>query len=113
ALLAAAPRWPDQPHLDADDKGRLARVNISVKPTALAPHYGALTRDEGIEEAVGRLAPILARAEADGAHIHFDMEHLEVKDLTLELFERTCLTHPTLLTGIVIQAYLRDAYDDL
>jgi len=113
ALLAAAPHWPDQPHLDADDKGRLARVNISVKPTALAPHYGALTREQGIEEAVGRLEPILARADAGGAHIHFDMEHLEVKDLTLELFERTCRSHPALSTGIVIQAYLRDAYDDL
>src|SRR5215210_1279606 len=35
-LLAAAPRWPANARLESDDLGPLPRVNISIKPTALA-----------------------------------------------------------------------------
>jgi RHH-type proline utilization regulon transcriptional repressor/proline dehydrogenase/delta 1-pyrroline-5-carboxylate dehydrogenase len=91
----------------------LPSPNVSVKPTALAPHFASLTRAEGLEEAIERLAPILAVAEAGGAHIHLDMEHLDVKDLTFELLQQCADAHPDLSIGIVVQAYLKDALDDL
>ncbi|HYI62918.1 MAG TPA: proline dehydrogenase family protein [Acidimicrobiales bacterium] len=115
ALTAAAPGWPARPHLDTDDLGPRPRVTISVKPTALAHHYEPLTREHGLAAARARLRPLLLRAGERGAAVHLDMEHAEVKDLTLRLF-RDMATDPELAhvdLGVVVQAYLRDSRDDL
>jgi len=115
ALVAASAAWPADPHLESDDLGPLPRVNVSVKPTALATRFGALTRAEGVAEAKARLRPLLAEAAATGAYVHFDAEHYDVKDLTLGLF-RELLDEPELAgldAGIVVQAYLKDARDDV
>jgi RHH-type proline utilization regulon transcriptional repressor/proline dehydrogenase/delta 1-pyrroline-5-carboxylate dehydrogenase len=79
--------WAPDDHLERDDLGRLPRVNISIKPTAIATHYAPLTREVGIED----------------------------EDLTLELF-RELLEEEQLVgleAGIVIQAYLKSARADL
>jgi RHH-type transcriptional regulator, proline utilization regulon repressor / proline dehydrogenase / delta 1-pyrroline-5-carboxylate dehydrogenase len=117
AVLAdAAASWSQDARLERDDRDLpVPRVNVSVKPTALAPHFGPLTRDLGLAEARARLRAILRQAARVGAFVNLDMEHYEVKDLTLELvtdvlsedeFEEQG-------AGIVIQAYLRDAHRDL
>ncbi|HEX2118708.1 MAG TPA: proline dehydrogenase family protein [Acidimicrobiales bacterium] len=114
-LSAAAPGWPAAPHLESDDLGPLSRVNVSIKPTALATRYAPLTRADGLAGAKSRLRPLLAEAAAAGAYVHFDAEHYDVKDLTLQLF-RELLDEPELAgldAGIVIQAYLKDSRDDL
>jgi RHH-type proline utilization regulon transcriptional repressor/proline dehydrogenase/delta 1-pyrroline-5-carboxylate dehydrogenase len=58
----------------------------------------------------------LLKAAADrGAFVYFDMEHYDVKDLTLRLFTEL-LDEPDLAhldAGVVIQAYLKDSVDDL
>ena len=115
ALCTAAPSWAPDDHLERDDIGLLPRVNVSIKPTALATHYEPLSRREGIESAKERIRPILRMARERGAHVHFDMEHYDAKDLTLALF-RDLLSEDEfadVAAGIVIQAYLRDARDDL
>ncbi len=114
-VTAAAPGWPADPHLESDDLGPLPRVNVSVKSTALATRYAPLTRADGIAGAKARLRPLLLEAATAGAYVHFDAEHYDVKDLTLQLF-RELLDEPALAgldAGIVIQAYLKDARDDL
>ena len=125
ALTGAAPGWTGQPLLEHDTAGERAsgagsngprpRINISVKPTALAVHYEPLTREHGLASARERLRRICLRAGERGATVHVDMEHADVKDLTLELF-RDLATDPELDhvdLGVVIQAYLRDSRDDL
>jgi len=115
ALCDAAPGWAPDDHLERDDLGPLPRVNVSIKPTALATHYEPLSRTEGIESAKQRIRPILRRARDRGAHVHFDMEHYDAKDLTLTLF-RDLLGEDEFAdvhAGVVIQAFLRDARDDL
>jgi RHH-type proline utilization regulon transcriptional repressor/proline dehydrogenase/delta 1-pyrroline-5-carboxylate dehydrogenase len=115
ALADAAPGWTDQPRLERDDLGPRPRVNVSVKPTALAVHYEPLTREHGLASARERMRRICLRAGERGATVHVDMEHADAKDLTLELF-RDLATDPELAhvdLGIVIQAYLRDSRDDL
>jgi RHH-type proline utilization regulon transcriptional repressor/proline dehydrogenase/delta 1-pyrroline-5-carboxylate dehydrogenase len=114
-LVEATPRWPADAHLESDDLGPLPRVNVSVKPTALATRYAPLTRADGLAGAKARLRPLLAEAAAAGAFVHFDAEHYDVKDLTLQLF-RELLDEPELAgldAGVVIQAYLTDSRDDL
>ncbi len=114
-LLDKSRSWAPDDHLEFDDRGPLPRVNVSVKPTALAPRYGPLTREDGLAEAKERLRPLLEMAARRGAFVYLDMEHFDVKDLTLQLF-RELLDEPALRdvdAGIVIQAYLKDSYDDL
>ena len=115
ALVDATASWAPDDLLEFDDIGRLPRANLSLKPTALASHYGPLTRDDGLAEAKARLRPILKQAADRGAAVYFDMEHYDVKDLTLDLF-RELLAEPELAeldAGVVIQAYLKDSRDDL
>ncbi len=95
ALTAAAPGWAPQALLEEDGSGPLPRVNISVKPTALATHYEPLSRSHGLADALARLRPICRRAGDRGATVHVDMEHADVKDLTLAVF-RELATDPDL-----------------
>ena len=114
-LIDGSAAWAPDDHLERDDLGPLPRANISIKPTALASHYAPLTREEGLAQATARLLPVLTMAAERGAFIWFDMEHYEVKDLTLELF-RTLLDRPELAglqAGVVVQAYLRESRADL
>jgi len=115
ALCDAAVGWAPDDHLERDDLGPVPRVNVSIKPTALAAHYEPLTREDGLAGAAERLRPILRLARDRGATVNFDMEHYDVKDLTLALF-RDLLGEEEfadLDAGIVVQAYLRDSRDDL
>ncbi|MEA2702886.1 MAG: RHH-type transcriptional regulator, proline utilization regulon repressor / proline dehydrogenase [Actinomycetota bacterium] len=115
ALIEATPRWAPDDHLERDDLGPLPRVNVSLKPTALSSRYSPLTAADGLEQAKSRLRPILRQAQAGGAFIHFDAEHYDVKDLTLQL-ARELLSEPEFAemeAGVVIQAYLKDARRDL
>jgi RHH-type transcriptional regulator, proline utilization regulon repressor / proline dehydrogenase / delta 1-pyrroline-5-carboxylate dehydrogenase len=107
--------WPANPRLEADDLGPLPRVNVSLKVTALAPHLVPLGAEVGLAEARDRLRSILRHARERGAFVHVDMEHYEVKALTRTLI-RELLSDEELAdldVGVVVQAYLRDARDDL
>lgn len=114
-LVAASATWPDNERLEEDDLGPLPRVNVSIKPTALAPHFAPLTAELGLGEAKERYRSILRRARSLDAFVYLDMEHYAVKDLTLRLFrevadEEEFVDQPV---GIALQAYLRDTYTDL
>jgi RHH-type proline utilization regulon transcriptional repressor/proline dehydrogenase/delta 1-pyrroline-5-carboxylate dehydrogenase len=115
ALLDAAAGWPPNELLESDDRGPVPRVAVAIKPTALAPDYTPLTMDAGIETARRRLTPILAMAAGRGAQVWFDMERYPMKHLTHRLF-RELVEDPSLTglhAGIVVQAYLRDSFEDL
>ena len=114
-LARRAASWAPDDHLERDDLGPLPRVNVSIKPTALATHLEPLSGEVGLAGARARIRPILELASELGVHVHIDMEHADVKDLTLRLV-RELLTEPDLTgvhAGIVIQAYLKDSRDDL
>ncbi|MDQ6798798.1 MAG: bifunctional proline dehydrogenase/L-glutamate gamma-semialdehyde dehydrogenase [Actinomycetota bacterium] len=114
-LVGATARWPSDHRLENDDLGPLARVNVSVKPTALASRYAPLTRADGLARAKSRLRPILRQARDSGAFVNLDAEHYEVKDLTLQLFQELLSENEFAETeaGIVVQAYLNDSHADL
>src|SRR5207249_3314694 len=114
ALVAGTREWPAAPHLERDPWGPVARVNVSVKPTALSPLFAPATAREGLAEARERLLPILRRAREAGATVYLDMEHDDVRDPTLELLRTLGAEFPDgPQLGCVIQAYRRDALADL
>jgi proline dehydrogenase len=116
ALSFAARAWPERALLEADSLGPVARVNLSVKVTALTPVIRADAPQRGIEDALARLRAILRCARDVGAHLHVDMESLDSREtvlgLMLELLaEREFATGPS--AGVVLQAYLRDSPQEL
>ena len=116
SLAAAAEGWPERPLLDRDSVGRLSRVNLSIKPTALTPFVHPDAPERGYADLADRLRPLLRRARDLGAHLHVDMESVDTRELTLAvtldlLAEPEFADGPS--TGLVIQAYLRDSEDVL
>src|SRR5437660_2396904 len=91
-------------------------VNLSVKISALYSQMNPADPADAIAHLAPKLRPILRRAKELGAFINFDMESYAYKNATLELF-RMLFTEPEFRdwphAGIVIQAYLRDAEEDL
>src|SRR6516165_8723881 len=91
-------------------------VNLSVKISALYSQMNPADPADSIAHLAPKLRPILRRARDLGAFVNFDMESYVHKNSTLELF-KTLFTEPEFRdwshVGIVIQAYLRDAEDDL
>ncbi len=113
-LAREAATWPPDPHLERDPWGDVPRVNVSVKPTALAPHFGPLTRELGLAEAFERMEAICGHARDVGGAVTLDMEHNDVTEITLELVRRLGAVFPDgPQLGCVVQAYLKDSYADL
>ena len=115
ALGASTLKWEAQSNLERDDMDPLARVNLSVKPTALSPKFAPLTAEEGLEQVKARLRPILRRAQALGAFINLDTEHYDVKALTYRLVKELWgeAEFEALEGGVVVQAYLKESAADL
>jgi len=114
ALAIAAKDWPSRPVLEADPWGVLPRVNISIKPTAVSPHVSATTLELGVQEAADALDPVMELARDLHATVHLDTEHDEAKDATFALLRELGRRWPAgVQLGCVVQAYRRDAEDDL
>ena len=92
------------------------RVNLSVKVTALTARVRAEAPELGIEDAAHRLRKLLKTAKEVGAHLHVDMESMDSRELITELVIKL-LNEPEFKdgpsAGIVLQAYLRDADEQL
>lgn len=107
--------WEDDKVIDFDANGRIPRTNLSVKLSALDPHFDPIDFD-GVAERVGeRLRELLRVAKEQKAFINVDMESYEKKDLTIHIFKKI-LSEPEFRDrsdiGIVIQCYLKDSGHD-
>jgi RHH-type proline utilization regulon transcriptional repressor/proline dehydrogenase/delta 1-pyrroline-5-carboxylate dehydrogenase len=115
-LAVEAGNWKPVLQIDSATHGTEPRVNVSIKLTAL---FSQIDPIDPVGSSLGvrkRLRPLFRRARETGAFLNIDMEHYEVKDLTLRIFrelmeEEEFRDFPN--AGIVIQAYLTDAEKDL
>jgi RHH-type proline utilization regulon transcriptional repressor/proline dehydrogenase/delta 1-pyrroline-5-carboxylate dehydrogenase len=116
-LLAQRTReWPANPLLDSDPHGPLPRANLSIKLTALTPLLRPLSPERGAADAARRLRPLLELARDLGAHVHLDMEDYDSRETLLIALEEVLADpafHDGPSVGVVVQAYLRDAADNL
>ncbi len=91
-------------------------VNLSVKLSALTPHFEPAAPEATTADLLPRLLPILRAARERGAGIYVDMEQYRYRDLVHHAFA-AALEDPALRgwdgAGIVVQAYLRDAEEIL
>ncbi len=116
ALAAQARGWSGQGPVAPDRHGRPARANLSIKVSALTPHARSEAPARGADSARRRLRELLRHADRLGAHLHIDMESLDLRE-TVTALVRGVLSEPEFArgpsAGIVLQAYLRDSGDEL
>ena len=91
-------------------------INVSIKCSAVCPHFEPAAPEHVSAVVAARLRPVLRQARQAGAFINFDMEQYRYKDLVQRIFGDLIL-EPEFAdvadVGIVVQAYLKDAPDDL
>ncbi len=64
----------EDPLIDRDQHGPIARVNLSLKLSSLTTHFDAIHTEATFASVAGRLRPILRTARELGAYVHVDME---------------------------------------
>lgn len=93
----------------------ILRAHLSLKVSALAHDFNPRAFDYTYEQVAPRLLKILAAAKRERVFVNIDAEHYAVRDLTFRIWRRLLLETGELKdyadTAIVIQAYLRDAYE--
>jgi RHH-type proline utilization regulon transcriptional repressor/proline dehydrogenase/delta 1-pyrroline-5-carboxylate dehydrogenase len=91
-------------------------VNISIKLSALYSQFEPAAPESVSDAILPRLRLLLRLARQRGAFINVDMEQHRFKDLVHRVFSDV-LSEPEFAdfsdVGIVVQAYLRDAEDDI
>lgn len=109
-------RWSVVPLLDRDDKGELPRLNVSIKASSLYSQLDPIDWEGSIENTKVNLRSIFRKAYRCGASVTLDMEQYYYKDLLFAIFksileEEEFKDYP--FAGIALQAYLKEAGDDL
>jgi RHH-type transcriptional regulator, proline utilization regulon repressor / proline dehydrogenase / delta 1-pyrroline-5-carboxylate dehydrogenase len=109
SLAAAQRRWPGLVSGGKLDWGSAPRINVSIKPSALAAA-------DDLQTMFDRAARIYEKVIALGGYLCIDMESLQFKDVTYELYRRlrtdARFAHWPHL-GLAVQTYLRDTASDL
>ena len=89
------------------------RAHVSIKVSALCSDFKPHAPDYTYSLVAPRLREILLAALAEDVFINIDAEHYHYRDIVFKIYKRVLLETPELKdyksTGIVIQAYLRDA----
>jgi RHH-type transcriptional regulator, proline utilization regulon repressor / proline dehydrogenase / delta 1-pyrroline-5-carboxylate dehydrogenase len=108
--------WPREERLESASWGRVPRVNVSVKVSSLFSQIDPIDFQGSIDAVKERLRPLFRKAKATGGFVNLDMEQYAYKDLTIGLF-KSILEEPEFVdfedAGIALQAYLRDAPNDV
>ena len=115
-LASEAAAWPAVPVVDDAAWGPIPRVNLSLKITSLYSQIDPADFDGGVSAVKDLLRPIYRKAIESCAALTLDLEQFRFRDLTLEVF--TSLLDEEEFrdyrdAGLVLQAYLRDADQDL
>ena len=99
------------------NKARINRAHISIKVSALCHDFNPHAFDYTYGQVAPRLGRILEIAQEHGVFINIDAEHYRYRDRVFEIYQKILLERKSLhryqQTGIVVQAYLRDAYRHL
>jgi RHH-type proline utilization regulon transcriptional repressor/proline dehydrogenase/delta 1-pyrroline-5-carboxylate dehydrogenase len=91
----------------------IPKAHVSIKVSALAHDFKPQAFDYTYSLVAPRLKRILLAAAHEQVFVNIDAEHYHYRDLVLKIYRKVLLETESLKswadTGIVIQAYLRDA----
>ncbi|MFW5734462.1 MAG: L-glutamate gamma-semialdehyde dehydrogenase [Oceanidesulfovibrio sp.] len=97
------------------DWGHAPKINLSVKPTAFYSQCKPRDFEGSVQGILNRLIPLARKTREIGGFLCIDMEQLDVKDITIEVYKRL-RSHPEFADyphlGVVLQTYLRETDAD-
>ncbi|MEE8554841.1 MAG: bifunctional proline dehydrogenase/L-glutamate gamma-semialdehyde dehydrogenase, partial [bacterium] len=105
--------WPSH---SPGSGGGSPRVNLSVKLSSIYSRAKPVDEDGTVAALKDRLRPIMLKARDLGAFINLDVEMSQTKGFTLRTFQELMAEQELQgfdRAGVVIQAYLRDAEEDI
>src|SRR5262245_15007595 len=116
AVSPEASQCPADPQIDADDRGAIPPVNLSIKLSAVDSQFDAIDPGGPAKRVGGARRGLLGAAQQVWAVIKVGMESYDQKALSLDVFqaglsETEFREGPDV--GIVLQCYLRDTEPDL
>ncbi len=106
-------------HVKKGDKNKagINRAHVSIKVSALCSDFKPEAPEYTYNLVAPRLKEILIKAKEKDVFINIDAEHYDYRDIVFDVYKRVLLETEELKdyaqTGIVLQAYLRDAYEHL
>ena len=96
------------------NKAGINCAHVSIKVSALCSDFRPLDFEGTYHKVAPRLQALLLSAREEDVFINIDAEHYHFRDLVFDIYRKVLLSTPELhdfsATGIVLQAYLRDAY---
>ncbi len=106
-------------HIPVGEKNSsgILRAHVSIKVSALCSHFKPAAPEVTFSAIAPRLREILLTAKEHQVFLNIDAEHYHYRDIVFDIYQRVLLETPELYsfkdTGIVLQAYLRDASEHL
>jgi RHH-type proline utilization regulon transcriptional repressor/proline dehydrogenase/delta 1-pyrroline-5-carboxylate dehydrogenase len=115
-MAGESDQWQHNTKLDQCYGREIPRLNISLKPSSLYSQINPIDYKGSQQAILNRLYPIIECAREHNAFVMIDMEQYDYKHITLGVFnhllnDKSLSDWPNI--GIAIQAYLKDAYQDL
>ena len=110
-------KWPALGAGESEmDWGHAPKINVAVKPTSLYSQADPADWENSVQAIYRGFLPLVKKAKEIGAFVCIDIEQHHYKDITLEVYRRLRATpelrdYPYL--GVALQAYLREADQDL
>lgn len=96
------------------DWGHAPKVNVAVKPSAFYSQAKPVAFEDTVQGMVDSIEPVYKKIMDMNGFMCIDMEALEYKEPTIELYKRLRLKYPEYEhLGIVFQAYLKSTADDV
>lgn len=93
----------------------ILRAHVSIKVSALSHDFKPQDFDYSFRKVAPRLKKILLKARECDVFINVDAEHYHFRNLVFKIWRKILLEEKSLHdfahTGIVLQAYLKDAYE--
>lgn len=92
-------------------------AHVSIKVSALAHDFRYQDFEYSFRQIYPRLEKILLKAKENNVFINIDAEHFSYRNMVFDIYAKTLSDNGDLIhfvqTGIVVQAYLRDALEHL
>ncbi|MEO6098122.1 MAG: proline dehydrogenase family protein, partial [Fibrobacteria bacterium] len=115
-LSAEVARWPEDSVIGRNHLGPIPVANVSLKLSALEGRLDPVNTAGCVARLREKVLPLFLLAKSRNVFLNVDLENWQLHGITYDLFEEI-LSHPELRTwphvGIVVQAYLKSAPDDL
>ena len=107
-------KWSSSELLDTNHMGSIPKADLSLKVSSFYSRLDPIANLDSITEVTKTIGLVFEEASQRNLSLTLDMEHYQLKELTIEVFKNLLGQFPDYHhAGIAIQTYLKDCEKDL